>query len=437
MSTTNFVDGSTPIVSTWLNDVNSLRYTELISTNTILNVPGTYSTIQSALDYLSTKRIIGGAIVQIKVADGTYVHSSSINCNHPDGSKIQLIGNETTPTNCVLTWGSTGAGVDGIVVSDGNSFYINGFHITRTAHAGTISIGLLSDNHSNITCGSKLKVSNWYYGITARNGSFVYCRNSIVDGAGDVGIWAYQGSNIDARNSVVTNASYSPYGYGIEAEFNSFIDATYASASGCLIAGIAALSNSVVRAVSSTASSNLRSGFFARDGGLIDAQGSSGFNTVNSSNTTYGMELITNGKILTNAYLTQSSNGTNRNASVDLTTDATLGARVSSSSGALRIDTNDTSSVFFNTSGGLQLEVFNTNSADRKVQITGATSSGNPRIQASGGSLDISSTVVFTNQTTGTTVGAAGGASGLPATPLGYITTSINGTSVKIPYYNV
>lgn len=38
--------------------------------------------------------------------------------------------------------------------------------------------------------------------------------------------------------------------------------------------------------------------------------------------------------------------------------------------------------------------------------------------------------------TTATTVGAAGGASLLPATPLGYIIVNVAGTSAKIPYYN-
>lgn len=37
--------------------------------------------------------------------------------------------------------------------------------------------------------------------------------------------------------------------------------------------------------------------------------------------------------------------------------------------------------------------------------------------------------------TTSSTVGAAGGASALPATPTGYITVKINGTDYKIPYY--
>lgn len=39
------------------------------------------------------------------------------------------------------------------------------------------------------------------------------------------------------------------------------------------------------------------------------------------------------------------------------------------------------------------------------------------------------------NTVVGTTVGAAGGASALPATPTGYVTMNINGTDRKIPYY--
>ena len=38
--------------------------------------------------------------------------------------------------------------------------------------------------------------------------------------------------------------------------------------------------------------------------------------------------------------------------------------------------------------------------------------------------------------TTATTVGAAGGASALPATPLGYVIGYVGGTAVKLPYYN-
>ena len=84
--------------------------------------------------------------------------------------------------------------------------------------------------------------------------------------------------------------------------------------------------------------------------------------------------------------------------------------------------------------GTPQVSVTHTASADRYITLTGANAA-NPKIATSAGSLDIGSPVVFTGQTVGTTVGATGAASALPANPLGYITTAINGTACKIPYY--
>lgn len=42
----------------------------------------------------------------------------------------------------------------------------------------------------------------------------------------------------------------------------------------------------------------------------------------------------------------------------------------------------------------------------------------------------------ITGQTTATTVGAAGTVPALPSSPLGYLTTAINGVACKIPFYN-
>ena len=45
--------------------------------------------------------------------------------------------------------------------------------------------------------------------------------------------------------------------------------------------------------------------------------------------------------------------------------------------------------------------------------------------------------IKFTNGPTQTTVGAAGGASALPATPTGYLRVEISGTEFVIPFYAV
>lgn len=45
--------------------------------------------------------------------------------------------------------------------------------------------------------------------------------------------------------------------------------------------------------------------------------------------------------------------------------------------------------------------------------------------------------IVLGSPTTQTTVGAAGGASALPATPTGYLTIMVGNTPYVIPYYAV
>ena len=57
-------------------------------------------------------------------------------------------------------------------------------------------------------------------------------------------------------------------------------------------------------------------------------------------------------------------------------------------------------------------------------------------VNISGAASSVAAGVVSYGGTTATTVGAAGGASALPATPLGYIIVNVAGTAAKIPYYN-
>lgn len=97
----------------------------------------------------------------------------------------------------------------------------------------------------------------------------------------------------------------------------------------------------------------------------------------------------------------------------------------------------------FNTTGGAyhsfstnsyeQVRITHTPTPTGYLKLTGGT---NPNISVSSGLLEFASGIILSGQTVGTTVGAAGGASALPAAPLGYLTTSINGSACKIPYYN-
>lgn len=76
---------------------------------------------------------------------------------------------------------------------------------------------------------------------------------------------------------------------------------------------------------------------------------------------------------------------------------------------------------------------------DVRVIASGGTGvAGAGTLQIQGGRFNLSTANVnLASISTATTIGAAGGASALPATPLGYIIIEIGGTQRKIPYYNV
>ncbi|WP_224368911.1 hypothetical protein [Hyalangium versicolor] len=325
----------------------------IISANTTLNVPGTYPSIQDALTYLADKVITNGATVTIKLADGTYsMGGTSLNLNHAYGSKIQLIGNTANPTSCVLQWNGTS---DGITVTNGNSIgLIDGITVKLPAKAFWPSnvAGILARNGASIILGAGIQVDNFYYGIAAQAGSYIYANRAVVDHAGDVGIWAFVGSTVDASYATSTNATdtVNNLGFGFQAEYGSALNCSNATASGCLIGGIASLSNSNVRALNATSNSNAGSGFLARDGGTIHCNGATA-----NGNARYGVEQVGTSRVLAPAF-TASGNTLGNFKQVAVLDNDTAGPRLNTPhGGALRIDAS--AQHFFHSDNGLQFEI--------------------------------------------------------------------------------
>ncbi len=70
----------------------------------------------------------------------------------------------------------------------------------------------------------------------------------------------------------------------------------------------------------------------------------------------------------------------------------------------------------------------------RKLNAAMATS-WNREHRPDGSHGTVTVTGLALNDTTQTTVGAAGGATALPATPTGYVPVTIDGTEYVLPYY--
>lgn len=397
-ATAQVVGNNLPVVATGSSASRSLkdRFADILDAKDfgsegtgeiVLNVPAQYATIRAAFTYLSTKRIASGTTVKIQVADGTYTLTSSINANHPDGSQIQLLGNQTTAANCVLQVVGQST-FDAIAVSSGNVLgFLNGFRIRSTVKAlvANNTTGVLAVQNATIICGTKIEVDNFYYGIASRDGSYIYCPSAVVTNAGDVGIWAYSGATIVANNATSNYASdvANGWGYGFEAEFGSTLVATGASATGCLVAGIASLSNSTCRTHNAICNANIGSGFFSLSGGQIECFGSSSTN-----NQRFGVEITEYANVI--GVSTNTGNTLGETNAFAFIGNSGAQGRIASSVGGLRVDTSDTSSIFFHNSNGLQFEVKGTivNTVNR-IQASGNSSGNAPFLVAEGSASTI------------------------------------------------
>lgn len=373
-------------VQTKIRDILSIS--DGISSLT-LNVPSQYGTIQAAFSYLNTKQLAPGFLVTIQVADGTYTISSGISLNHPQGSQISLVGNATTPANCILTT-SAAPSFDCLSVSSGNEFgLINGFTITTPSKAGSANnfTGILAVDNSSLIEVKNCTVNNWYYSIAERSDSHIYTHDCIFSNAGDVSVWGFCGGSIRATNLTVSGASDSvnDLGYGFQAEYGATLEITSSSATTCRKAGFAALSNGTGRYYSCTSNSNNGSGFVSQAGGVIEANGSTA-----STNTRYGIECFGAGTVT--GLSTNSGNTLGVDNGMVYFDQGSLGARIAAN-GDLRIDNNGTGSTHFNTSGGMQFSISHTPSAVNRWVVTGGGTGAGLYLDAVGSDTNVSTNI--------------------------------------------
>jgi hypothetical protein len=351
-----------------------------------LNVPAGFADVQAAFDYMKGWVILGA--VEVKIANGTYNWTRGQNCNHPFGENIRIIGNQASPGSVIIR-GPTGPTFDMFSVSAGNTLgFIDGMTIDLPTKAtiANNTTAILAVQGSTLITGTKIIVNNWYYGIAARDGSYIYCPDAQVSNAGDVGIWAFCGSTIVANGAVSNYASdtVNGYGFGFQGEFGSTLVATGAKAMGCYKAGFAALSNSTARIHDCESYLNVGSGFLSWAGGQVEAFGSS-----SHDNQRYGLEITEYGNII--GVFTNTNNtlgAANKFAYLDTSTGS---ARVASSGGNLRLDAEGTGGVYFHNGQGLQFGIGNSTSPTSFVEVRGGgvENANQPQISASGAATNI------------------------------------------------
>lgn len=196
----------------------------VILDETILNVPSEYSTIQDALEWLDTRRISRNVSVTIQIADGYYSDYQTVNLNHPQGDRIQILGNTGTPGNVVLQFG---VGSDGFKLSGAGAFgRIDGLTIEGNYPTDSKD-GVKISAASFMTVGPNISISGFANGISLYHSSGCNAYDIILSG-NRTGARVTRTSHLELSGAVVTGNS----GEALAADGNAAIHTAGASISG-------------------------------------------------------------------------------------------------------------------------------------------------------------------------------------------------------------
>lgn len=130
-----------------------------ITSDTTLEVPGSFANIQTAMAYLNDKTFNADVTVNIQVDDGTYTSYDPINFHHPQGNQIKILGNTSNASACELQFDGTG---NGITIANGNVLgEMNGFTLTGS---NDTFVGILVTGRSQANLGNEMVVQDWEMG---------------------------------------------------------------------------------------------------------------------------------------------------------------------------------------------------------------------------------------------------------------------------------
>lgn len=228
----------------------------------VLTVPGDASDLASALELLDDVWFVGGGGARIEVSDGTWSVSLPVRPSHPQGDRIDIIGNPARPGNVVLACTDTAC----LDVSAGSLGVVDGITLRGTASVpGQVGVSL--SGPFRVRLGEDVQIEDFSgAGILASGGGTVSASGVLVDGC-NIGIRAEWGASILADGAVVTGSG----DRGISAYRGGFVDASAATASDGAAFGISAEYGSFALAAGSLVEGFGQRGITAGDGGAVDA----------------------------------------------------------------------------------------------------------------------------------------------------------------------
>lgn len=190
--------------------------TQTVPANKVLNVPEEYTDIQAALNFLNGKTLLGS--ITIQVADG--IHTAKFSINHPQSNFISVLGNITTPDNCVIN--VTGANT-AISVLRNNSLTINGFRVMGDRTSG--SFGISARKNSRVQLGSAMIIRDFDQNLYVSINSSMYATAGLISkNAKTLNLYCSTGSIADFQSCSFLGYSPTKTSYGVYCSTRGFIN---------------------------------------------------------------------------------------------------------------------------------------------------------------------------------------------------------------------
>lgn len=289
-------EGDLMTVSAGLDDVTNRLEAEWIEEDEVWTIGETesdYVTIESALEAAMGVRIMPNGSLTLQVANGAYMLTGELLFQHPDGARISLVGNPSSPASVVL---QAAADQNGITISEGHRLgLIDGFQLFGDGAGNGLLVerrGMVTAQNLNIqnfgqACvqanwqsyvflhGSTVNLTGCRVGVWSLSGSMVYAPGVTVSSMSDTGLTALYSSFLNAQGATVSSVG----GTGIEAQQGSMVIARDAEVSSAGGAGIASAWSSHVNAGGSATETTVGSGFqsawsSSMQAGVTDVSGS-------------------------------------------------------------------------------------------------------------------------------------------------------------------
>jgi hypothetical protein len=259
-------------VSTLANDLADLEGEAVILLDADMTVDvATTDSLSEAVASLDRYRIASDVVVTIQLADGTHTLGDTVDIRHPNGDRIQIVGNTTTPANVVLDFDGDGAAIQ---VADNHALGLLAGVMLTGDDVGSTQ-GILAVDGGSIECDrDTVIVDGFDDGYKAANGGIVVAHEAVATNNTQAGFRASNGGVIDAFVATATGN-----GTGFDASGGSVIDAAVSTAN-TNHTGYSATGNAVIWASSGTATGNSGPGVWVESGGVVDVRSG----TLNTNN---------------------------------------------------------------------------------------------------------------------------------------------------------